>query len=180
MSRCEIYSISNNGNVELYAEERNACAGALVIWMDLAEKYGINCNVLDFNPVWSFCNNFKMERSDTIAMVSTYDRVWVAKEHLNEVAEAWENVWKYVDSKVRQYGKTDDTIRRVAVVLRRASEDENIRGICFNHTSVNSNPWQIRIDEDESRPFNFDTDTELDSKPIWELYDYMVKYDADK
>jgi hypothetical protein len=168
MSRVEIYSISNKGDVELYAEERNAVACAWLMWDTFNKKYNLSNKEMDFKELWEFTGTDKMSRQDKIAVASAFDRVWIKKEHLKEVADAWDAAWELVKAR----GDRVDTISRVAAVIRKAA-DEDIRGICFNQTSVCCNPWVVTHGEDEEETFNFDKHTEISGGKPWELFEWL-------
>jgi hypothetical protein len=172
MSYVEIYAINKDGKVGSYAEERNAVAGAWLMWDTLNKKYNLPNKNLEFKELWDLTGTDKMSRQDKIACVSTFDRVWIKKEYLNEVADAWDSVWDYI---LKNDSARVDTIKRVANTLRRAAQEPDIMGVCFNHTSVCGDPWVAYEEGDEETvSFQFGKHEELagGGKP-WELFEWL-------
>lgn len=170
MSRVEIYSIGHDGEVRSFAEVRNATAGALTIWMEMAAKHKVECEMFEFGPLWKQTRSFS--RPDQIVLAATYDRVWIRRERCSEVAAALRAFWAE-----RGLGAKGivPTIPGIADELDRAAVSD-IRGVCFNQTSVCSDPWVVRhpTDPEERIPFNFDRDTEaMDGGQPWELFDEL-------
>src|SRR5690606_37977265 len=123
--------------------------GALLIWLKMTEKYGLQNKNFEFKEIWAFTGDpaSPMEYLDRICVASTFDAVWVRIDKVGLVADAWEHVWKWI---TRWDSSRVDTIPRVAAALRRIlrenesgepGETRPLRGVCFNQTSVCSNPW---------------------------------------
>jgi hypothetical protein len=147
MSSCEIYVVRPNGNVEHYANARNAFGGAMHIWMTLAEKYKIQISFMDFQPLWDKTN--EMEERDRWVIASTYDRVIVMREWMPTLIE-------HLASFIEEY--PTNTLKMVWASLQDVILDDEGIGVCFNQTSVNADAWQglpVSDDEDAERvPYN--------------------------
>lgn len=144
MTYTEIYAVRPNGDITEYGEAHNAWGGAMHIWMKLGEQYGIKgAHPFDLGPLWKSIN--AMSERDQWVMASTFDQVIIPKEHLKTFVEHLQALL------ITEIG-----------IIHQAIEDENVQGICFNQTSVNSNPWWIcdESNEDEGKPYNVNQDTE--------------------
>lgn len=145
MSYTEIYAIGLNGDIEEYGEVHNAWGGAMHIWLKLREKYSLyGSNFIDFNTLWK--STYILNEADSWVMFGTFDRCIILKKELP-------NYIKHLHSFVKEYPTPN--LEEQLSILERASKDDTIRGICFNQTSVNSNPWWV-----DTRPYNIDKDTE--------------------
>ena len=178
MSRIEIYAIGTNGEVRDYGEAHNPHACASHIWMVLGEKY-LGDRFASMNrqdELWRLVNG-PLTEDEKIALAFTFDRVWVRREHCAKLADVLYRFWKqhHVVPGNEWPGKAQisPTLLEVSVLLHQVSSSESIRGVCFNQTSVNNNPWRIpdESNQDESRAYNFDQDTVSDPRPPWELFD---------
>jgi hypothetical protein len=176
MSRVEVYRIALDGEVCRYDEARNASACLPWIWKNLAKKYGVK-DPFDYSdrriehgkvePLWELRGTGKMTPADETLLIFTFDASWCAKENIPKLCAALEEFWRNYHTMVDWNGAVcaiDDTIPRLVAILKRLATETDCQGACFNQTSVNSNPWVVRLETDdaednEPRPFVFGQDT---------------------
>lgn len=165
MSSCEVYAIGIDGDVHYYDAARNAWGGAMHIWHTLGEKrLGRELSVFQgYDRVWKLFGTPALQPWENVALGFTFDRVWVRRENLPRLADALAEFWL-------QHHHPAPTIPALVEIIRRAAADEAVRGLCFNQTSVCSNPWRVRLGEDEGRPYNFDRDGHGEGGH-WELFE---------
>lgn len=193
MSCVEVYQVLHNGDVTPYDfEVRNATAGAYHIWSTLCEKY-LHVPFSGLQPgtvqaLWLLVGSGRMTPGEDWVLAFTFDNTWIRRENLPELIRGLEEFWENHSS--FRSGGWDCLIKQVNVhptipglieVFKRAWGDEILRGLAFNQTSVNSNPWRVKIpysemvvdfpdlvaedycQDPETRPFNLDKDT----NPQW-------------
>ncbi len=168
MSHVEIYAIRHNGEVCFYdGDVHNACAGALHIWECLSQKHTPKANLMNGYKELFQLPARQMEEWEHIALDFTRDGTWIKRENLSRVCAALDTFWEHHHQATSKYTgekwKVTATIPGIVSVLRKLAQDTSFRGACFNQTSVNTNPWQVRINDDgeedaEYRPYNFDMD----------------------
>lgn len=155
MSRVEIYAVRPNGDIEKYGEAQNAFGGAMHIWMALKDKYKTGGGILEgFTTLWQ--NIGKMSEVDQWVLASTFDNVMITKEHLPTLIRHL-NTFMVEDA-------WSDTLAKEITILKQATRDKHVQAICFNQTSVNSNPWYVSSEDEEGeivdeRPYNINQDT---------------------
>lgn len=181
MSAVEIYAIRPNGEAVDYGDVGGAMACAPLIWSELCgrylnDPYGYLVKKTQ-DRLWRlFYEPGPISQTDRICLGFTFDDVWVKRENLPGLADALEEFWK---------GLGKDYVPTIPAVVEklRAAIAEDIRGVCFNQTSVNGNPWEVLIwpegadtkedDPSDRRPFNFDRDAAM--KPaLFELFEAVV------
>lgn len=151
MTYTEIYAVRPNGDITEYGEAHNAWGGAMHIWVTLRDKYGTHgVHGFDFSLTWGSAN--KMSERDQWVMAGTFDKVIIPKEQL----PTYRN---FLRSFANEY-PTQNLEEQISL-LDRAILDDTVRGICFNQTSVNSNPWWIydESNDEEGKPYNVDVGT---------------------
>ena len=163
MTCMEILAVRPNGDTTLYGEAQNSWGGAMHIWMTLKGKYEIAADYSEkgFKHIWE--SIVEMSVSDQWVMASTFDMIIVPKEALPTLIEHWKKFSKKYPT---------STMLEAIVILERASQDEQVQGICFNHTSV-VDSWSVAIGNGEgSRPYNVNVDhkhTYLDASYISQI-----------
>jgi len=171
MSRVVVYKILPDGDAIEHGEARNAMAGALWIWNTLAKERGLSLDLLRFEPLWElFCTD-RLSRDQSIVLGFTFDGVWIRRENLPRVVAPLRAFWRANVSTRVGASQISPTIPVICDLLESAAALD-IRGVCFNQTSVNANPWWIAPEDDEEgRPFNFDRDTQNSHGTApWELF----------
>lgn len=157
MSCTEMYKVTTNGDVEEYAEFGNAFLGAFNVWREMSKHYLGFESLHDqaTESVWGLWKSHEVPMNDRIVMASTFDRVMVRRESLPRLIEA-----------IRDFSTRFSAghLLQQADTLERLAQDDTCYAVCWNQTSVNSNPWMTitgEIDEygDEVyRPYNVFTD----------------------
>ena len=179
MSCVRTYKITQDGKVLSHEDVRNPWGCAMYVWTTMTEKYlGKTPGFCDNFPVWKLFATPKMSERDSIVMGFTFDGVWIKRENIPRLVTALRSFWedhhtsRWPDGTVHE---VVPTIPRVADILEGIATDETIKGVCFNQTSVCSNPWWVRTGEDEGRPFDFTVDTkDLNDHEPWELFEAMA------
>lgn len=157
MSHVGIKRINDaTGEVEAFAEVRNAMAGALWIWMTLDQAYGHRFSMLS-PACWRLANAGAMSDRDCLVCGWTFDGAYILREHLPALADALEQFFAEHGADIAP------TIPGVAAALRQLAGDPAARGACFHQTSVTDNPWWLPGRsgdcDDEGSPFAFGLDT---------------------
>jgi hypothetical protein len=172
MSRTEIYAIRpEDGSTELEAEIHNSWRGAVHVWTTLAVQYGllgpgeegylmIRPGLLD--QMWKLKDDDRLSWWEKVCLISTFDQVVILRDDIERLIEAY-GLW------VAMHGSDGSQGEQLRVFQQILDHERPFRGICFNQTSVNSNPWWVYDgsgEDEEGRPFNIDRDTDW-----WSLFD---------
>jgi len=166
MSRVNVYRIEPDGVVVPHAEIQNALAGAAWIWNTLSKAVGVPCDMFAYEPLWRLFGSDRLTLHQNIVLGFTFDAVWVRKGNVPGLVAALREFF-------REHGTgVVPTVMGIAAACEQAAAMD-IRGVCFNQTSVCENPWRIRTNDDgETRPFQFDKDTrDRNGKEPWELFE---------
>lgn len=225
MSRTELYKVCPNGDVVRFTELPNAWRHAPLAWGKLFEKYN---GPLDFetdyrqwqvdrisagaagrdvnsDPVlkeydhggwirsWRLQHSPQISESDWCVLLTTFDGCVVRREHFQHVIKC------YREFDAQFPGHFAACATALEHLMR-----EDARGYCVNATSVNSNPWRVRLkDPDEierlslaadegddaaalaleGRPYNIDKDTQLANRVSHWFFDptrYETRTQKDK
>jgi hypothetical protein len=165
-----MYTAAPNGDVESYAEFRNAHGGAMAVWRILSEKY-LNAKgpafmmlmMQGFKPLFDMHKQGKLEPWEAVVLTTTYDKVFIPIEHVASVASAFE---KFVEENA-EYGKQfvfsiPEQAKNLRFLLTEV-EEKGWRGIGWNQNSVSEAIWTgqygLKEDPDEHFPYNIDRDT---------------------
>lgn len=166
MSYTEIYKFRKDGNVEEFAEVKNAWRGAMAVWNTLDEKYlpkyipdwaklmGEENKVYhrssDFTgnalkEVWGLSLKENVSKIDKIVLRSTFDNVIVYRDNIPELIEAF-----------RKFEGDTSLKEQADLIELELSKDDELIAICWNQTSVNYGVWTSEeLDEDENYlPYN--------------------------
>ena len=172
MSECEVYVVLPNGDVEIAFGLKNSWLGAMFIWGKICEKYRLYQEALlpgeirkeGYHGGRALLDGFRqlfdlvpeLPKGDRILVESTCDGAIVPKEKFPEFISALRDFSE-------KYPGGHQSI--LADEIEKLAPD--IRGVCFNQTSVNDSPWMLYRGYDEeteehatSRPINIDTDNE--------------------
>lgn len=158
MSCVEIYTVNEKGDVTEFGIARNSFGGAMHIWSIIADKYmsnvtgGIGGLLLAISgnqcqQFWDLFNSGKLSERDNILFGSTFDHMICEIDQLNDLIEAFKSFH-------------DDhpsfTLAEIIQVLKTVPKEKDIRGICFNQTSVVSDMWTDMDDQENTIPYNVD------------------------
>ncbi len=154
MSRTTVFRIKNDGQVVEAFEQGNSWLHAPKIWDFLFKKYCLLPTDHEYaswmqysQRLWDLASDKRLSRVERIALLTTFDRVWIPRKMIMEVDSA---CWQL----------------RGGIKGLRELADEDIRGVCFQGTSVSDNPW--RTPEDDGL-INIDRDNCSDGKKPWSL-----------
>src|SRR5690625_3399276 len=118
------------------------------VWSKLSQKYGVDGGIFGgFEGLWEMANQGKLNEHECIAVRSTFDNVIVKKEELPMMIDAYlEDDKEFSNSSL---------LEQVVIITDQLLNNEEMRGVCWNQTSVNSNPWADYDEEkDEEVPYN--------------------------
>lgn len=169
MSRMEIYGVKPDGDIERVCELQNAWLGAMLVWTELGNKYLGPFNIEaecarremlrqmgrdagPFDPMgvtrsWRLHRSRLLTDAEWCVLKSTFDGCIVGNVHFSYVAQCF-----------RQFGAQFPK-SHYTECARVLDEMGDHIGYCVNATSVNDNPWWVRVaDEDEGRPYNVNID----------------------
>jgi len=153
MSRTEVFGVPKKGGELIFLGEcTNAWRGAMWIWTKLAEKYfpgrePYSVIMKESSGFWKLIDDPRLSDTDWYAFATTLDAVVVPNELIGVVADALEN-----------FSPGTENLKMQADLLRKAKKD-GLRGVCWNQTSVNGDPWHWWTPgEDDHRYVNVDTD----------------------
>lgn len=148
MSYTEIYGIKKNGDVVFVDETDNAFRGAMHVWNRLCDKYNIPGGMFGgFQDLWKKADTGFLSDAENTVLKSTFDNVVVKKEDIPMLLEAF----KEYDEQF----PNSSLLAQAHIIKKEILQDDDMIGVCWNQTSVNSNPWTEYDDEaDESIPYN--------------------------
>lgn len=191
MSCVEIYAINRDGDVVDFGEARNSHGYAPHIWEVLSQKLcgtSFPWSSKDV-PVWKKFRDPSVSENERIVLGATYDAVWIKRENIPRLVTALEAFWEKHATIYPQETRPSmfstpvpvavyRTIPALIEILVKIAADDKYRGVCFNATSVNGNPWRVREPQegedydDDPRAFNFDKDTQdTNGNEPWELFE---------
>ena len=176
MSFTEIYGFGRDGNVGLFGEVVNAWRGAMAIWVILEKRYleplpmPLWMSPTDYKKngysrthqmpngkddplkqIWDLFEDGKVSRVDKIVLGTTFDKVIVMRENIEETAKAFDEF------------KGETSLKEQANILRKMLEDDSIIAVGWNQTSVNGDTWgnyNYNEETEESFPYNILTQTD--------------------
>lgn len=157
MSHIKIYKITNDGEFQEHAQVKNSHAGKPFIWITLTKLYNLKGDMLiSFKELWHAAQNYQMSWEHCVLVCSTFDGSWIQKNHILEVANAWESFYC-------KYGlgtTTSPATHQVAKILRELSKHPEIIGASFLMTSIIESPWvTYSEDADEEVSYNLGVGT---------------------
>lgn len=148
MSYCEVYWISSGGRVYHHDDAKNSWGGAMHIWSVLHEKYLLTPFPMSSvsQKFWSLTKSPSLTEEERVCLAITYDGAWIAKKDIPELIRCLEVFWEQHHTITGYDGKVHEvhpTIPSICTHLRDILvQHKRVKGVCFNHTSVNSNPWK--------------------------------------
>lgn len=181
MSYTTIYKFTAKGNAHAFAETHNAFRGAMAVWMQVEEKYlpslprpswahgpmykedkywsrtgTFETGQPDdpMNDIWKLVYDDKTSWEDKIALCSTFDKVIVARENIDQLLPVFDQF-------------TNTTLPEQAEAIRTLLlKDKKFIAISWNQTSVNSDTWSNNFGY--SKPYNI-----LKQDDHYELFTFL-------
>lgn len=163
MSYTTLYLVPEEGEVESYAEFKNAFQGSFNVWSEMGKSYlGMeNVSFVNMKPVWNLFKDGKVLLNDRIVLASTFDWIMVKREHLSVVVDAMDDFSKRYES---------GHLPEQAEKLRELAHDESCYAACWCQTSVVGDMWE-RVDAEEEETYRmYDISRDTDH---WFLFDDM-------
>lgn len=152
MSSTSLYLEKANGEVVHHKDYPNGHT-AMVVWMALADKYGVKVSLMDMKPVWDMYKNKEIDISDRVVLASTFDNVIIPRSYFNSLITHFENFvkahGKYIEEKVCHINKYIEAIKSF-------KDDGETTGVCWHQTSVGESLWESGdFDKEENYiPYN--------------------------
>jgi hypothetical protein len=178
--RLQVFAIDHAGAVTPYDEVSHAYAGSLYICRVLATTYDVQLDawgVYRAQELGKLFGSPRLSLTDSILLGFTGTHCWVRRENVPRLVDAIDDFWRKHHNFTTLMGQdveAEPTLPRVAQVLRRAAQDEALRGVCFNQTSVVTDPWRAPFEP--GKPYNFDRDRfTVSGVSPWELFDELAE-----
>ena len=148
MSNTEIYGVKNDGEIVFVDETQNSWRGVMHVWSNLGEEYGVPGGPFTgFDGLWKKANKGHLSALDNLMVLATFDNVVVKKETLPVLLDAWK--------KYDERFPNSSLMEQAKIIEEQVLNNTDLIGICWNQTSVNSNPWEDYDEElDEDIPYN--------------------------
>lgn len=141
MSATEIYGVKSDGTIGYVGEARNAFRGAMHVWSSLCDKYRISGGVFGgYQELWKLADKNILEEFENIVMKSTFDNVIIKKEYIPLLLESYKEYDKQFPN--------SNLIEQGEIIQDEILNNKDMIAVCFNQTSVNSNPWSMGYDEE--------------------------------
>ena len=182
MSSTEMYIARADGEFNLEETFRNSWRGAAFVWRVLWDKYGEKKHEYDHflegaNLTSLFkVHDAKMTEDEKIVLMSTADRVFIAGNNFLQLADAFDRFAELHPVEPDHY---PCSFPEQAILLRQLhGEVPKPRGVAWNQTTVNQNPWSLPVPcgecgctcNAEWRPYSLDEDDDH-----WELFEEYEK-----
>lgn len=139
MSCATLYVFRMDGEFETYNEYRNSWHGAMLIWNNMAEKYGTPFNLLDeksMKGLWGLADDPKVPLHDRITLATTFDRFVVYSGDFQKLVEALRESAKWMPAHCHINKQADDVEKIMESNAKCSNPDLHIIGIAWNATSV--------------------------------------------
>jgi len=143
MSYTTLFKVPKSGEIEDYAEFKNAFRGAFNVWSEMAKAFLCMEDLPmsrdgGMKQVWDLAQSENVPLNDRIVMASTFDRVMVKREHLFLVAAAMDDFANRYDP-----GHLPEQAKK----LRELAKDESCFAVCWRQTSVTADMWMEQTGE---------------------------------
>ena len=184
MSYTELYKFKKDGNAESLGEIKNALRGAMLVWgildkryleplpkptwmsqQDYNERGYSRCSAM-FDPnamkeIWGIAKREEVSRVDKIVLSTTFDRVIVKRENIEETIKAFRDF------------EGETSLKEQADILEEALKDKDLIAVAWNQTSVNGDTWtnfgDYNEETEEYESYNILTDNDH-----WELFEDLT------
>lgn len=181
MSYTEIFYFGKDGKANSLDETQNSHRGAMAVWDIMDKKYleplprpswmdiddynkrgyrrssasmALHNGINSLKEVWDLWTSDKTSRIDKIVLGSTFDKVIVMRDNIDELIKAFQ-IFYEVDG-------SNTSLKEQADILIEAINDDDICddicAIAWNQTSVNGDSWTNIIwddEEDDYIPYNY-------------------------
>lgn len=160
MSYTAIHQTTKDGQVTTLAEIPNAMRGALAVW-DILGKFKLYGRspwwnaVVDAPEVWELFSTPRLNRMERLVLGSTFDKVMVKRENLEELAREFEEF----TSRYNPVGSRALSLSEQAKVLSTAAKDESTFAVFWTQTSVSFDVWHVYDGEGDWRYYDITKDT---------------------
>lgn len=153
---CQVFVVRRSGDVEGFADVGNALGSTFVIWKALSDKYGLGFKLetKTTGGVEKLAYNASIPLFERIALISTFEGVWVRQANMPALINALEDF-----ASLNLPDGLRSTIQGISTVLRQAFMLPDTIGVAFNQVSNCKPFWTVPVTETTSRPFNITKDT---------------------
>jgi len=147
MTEVIIYGVNKNGNVEYVGEADNSWAGAMHVWGRISKKYALPGGLFGYQALWNAVDKGILQPFENMVVKSTFDDMIVEKKDIPELLQAYAMYdTEYPGSNLAEQAE---------IITEEILNNEDMIGVCWNQTSVNSNPWTNGYDEEEDEPIPY-------------------------
>jgi hypothetical protein len=159
MSCATLHGFNRDGIIYSINDYRNAWHGAMLVWMEMAKKYGIpNGERITYdekvaNQVWSLPKNKDMTEADRITLMTTFDHFIVYKQDFPALIAAMKESATWLPENCHIIKQAED--------VEKAINDEDLIAVAWTQTSVADCWGSGQYDEHgESVPYNLNKHTQ--------------------
>ncbi len=173
MSRTTMYAFPKSGPCVELAEFPNSWGSAARIWNALSERY-LGERVVWMLPnrseqLWALVDDPQLTQAERDVLESTFDHVLVHRNDFDYLAGVYRAFSLFYPP-----GKSACHLNAIATVLEQLVDGKmvvsfEVYAVGWRWTSCAENLWQVRDENDDSRPYNL----ALDSRHRW-LFDDTV------
>lgn len=159
MSRATLHGFGRDGEIYSINDYPNAWHGAIIVWMEMAKKYGIpNAEAVLYDnavadKVWGLpSTNKNMTEADRITMMTTFDRFIVYKQDFPALIAAMKASAAWLPEHCHIIKEAND--------IEKLLDDDNLTAVAWTQTSVADCWGSGEFDEnEESVPYNLNKHT---------------------
>jgi len=159
MSYTTLHGFNKDGEIYNINEYNNAWHGAIIVWMEMAKKYGIpKGEEIVFNDavakqIWGLpFKNEDMTEADRITMITTFDRFVVYKQDFPALITAMKESATWLPPHCHIVKEAED--------VEKVMNDEDLIAVAWTQTSVADCWGSGEFDEnEESVPYNLNKHT---------------------
>lgn len=131
MSYTTLYVFRKDGELETYAEYKNAWHGAMLVWNGMAERYNAPFSLIDeksMQALWDLAGDKKVAEHDRITLATTFDRKVVYTGGFPRLVAAMKEAAKWLPEHCH--------INKQVADIEKIMADKAIIAVCWNQTSV--------------------------------------------
>ncbi len=167
MSETVLYGLDDNNSLMALGEYINSHLAAPTIWNVMARHVGkdsffsYGMSESETKAFWGVWKLPTVPTFEKIVMLSTYDNVWVSKENIVKLLDAFKEF-------IKTFPEANTHIPRYIQDIEKA---ENLKGVCWHISSIGEDPWFEWNDEDEEVQYDFKS-----GDKHWELFEYLNSF----